>query len=331
LAEATAFDSVCFSPDGKWLASGYKIATSRQAYIFWHVPTWNPGLVVYGNVLGEAPIAFSPDGRMVALETAPAQVRLLNPASGEEFATLEDPHMHRPRWMAITPDGTRLIISSMSPPNIHVWDLRLLRDQLAEAGLDWNLPPFPTAASRDAPVPCEIAVELSPDLYELRGSSHFRRKEFDEARADFREALKRDSKHADASNSLAWLYATGPREMWHPAEALPLALQAVKAQPNNRNYQNTLGVVYYRLGRWDDAVGILQPLAQAKDRGQAAAWDLYFLAMSYQRLGKPSEASACYQKALHIQGTASLTSDAAAELEQFRAEAEFVLGSGPIH
>ena len=65
--------------------------------------------------------------------------------------------------------------------------------------------------------------------------------------------------------------------------------------------------------------------------GHAAAWDLYFLAMSYERLGKPSEARDCYQKALHIQKTASLTSDEAAELEQFRAEADIVLGPGQIH
>ena len=44
--------------------------------------------------------------------------------------------------------------------SLHVWDLRAVRDELAQRGLDWDLPPYPPAGdSHDAP-PLRVTVDL---------------------------------------------------------------------------------------------------------------------------------------------------------------------------
>ena len=56
-----------------------------------------------------------------------------------------------------------------------------------------------------------------------------------------------------------------------------------------RIYRNTLGVAYYRAGRYREAVEVLRPnLERQEDTG--LAFDLYFLAMSHHRLGETARA-----------------------------------------
>jgi hypothetical protein len=87
----------------------------------------------------------------LAVATAYGTVRLVDPGSGREYARLEDPDRDRPRHMIFTPDGSRLVTTNSESHSIHVWDLRAIRQALAEMGLDWNLPSYPPAdASREA-------------------------------------------------------------------------------------------------------------------------------------------------------------------------------------
>ena len=45
-----------------------------------------------------------------------------------------------------SPDGDRLAVAT-NGDHVQLWDLRLIRQQLAAMGLDWDQPPDPTAAS----------------------------------------------------------------------------------------------------------------------------------------------------------------------------------------
>jgi uncharacterized protein HemY len=88
---------------------------------------------------------------------------------------------------------------------------------------------------------------------------------------------------------------------------------------------NTLGVVYYRLGRWQEAVDTLEASARA-NRDGPTAYDLFFLAMSYRQTGQPEKARDCYDRALrrwHAQ--TGLQPIEVAELGAIRAEADAVL------
>ena len=64
-----------------------------------------------------------------------------------------------------------------------------------------------------------------------------------------------------------------------------------------RVYANTLGVAYYRAGRYREAVEILRPnLERQEDWG--LAFDLYFLAMSHHQLGETARARDYYDWAV---------------------------------
>jgi len=84
---------------------------------------------------------------------------LLDPNTGQEYARLEDPNQDRASGLTFTPDGTQLIATNNDTRSIHVWDLRVIRRQLAEMGLDWISPAY-LPVSSEAPTPVvRILVE----------------------------------------------------------------------------------------------------------------------------------------------------------------------------
>ena len=61
--------------------------------------------------------------------------------------------------------------------------------------------------------------------------------------------------------------------------------------------RNTLGLAYYRAGRFREAVETLEP--NLKDQVDwALAYDLYFLAMSHRQLGETARAREFYDLAV---------------------------------
>lgn len=92
---------------------------------------------------------FSPDGKVIAVETGSGVARLIDADSGREYARLEDPNQHRSIAFAFTPDGTTLVCSSRDGFCIHVWNLAAIRRQLKQLELDWDAPPLSHAAAND--------------------------------------------------------------------------------------------------------------------------------------------------------------------------------------
>jgi pimeloyl-ACP methyl ester carboxylesterase len=106
-------------------------------------------------------VAFSPDGKLMALEMAPGVMHLKEAATGRTVARLEDPHGDRATWQGFTPDGARLVVVSAYASAIHVWDLRAVRAELAGkkrpvGGMDMWL-----IFTRDAdPTDVQAAIEV---------------------------------------------------------------------------------------------------------------------------------------------------------------------------
>ena len=140
-----------FSPDGHWFAA------SGDAVTVWATDSWVTAsrfATVRNGVL-----AFSPDSNMLAFETGQGVLQLVDPASGREFARLEDPNQDRAGWIAFTPDGTALVVNGEGQA-LHVWDLRLIREELAAMGLDWDLPTYPPKPSGQAALPLQVKIDL---------------------------------------------------------------------------------------------------------------------------------------------------------------------------
>jgi WD40 repeat protein len=131
----TANSIAAFAPDGQWLVIG-----TGPEYRLWSVGSWKPGLRIVRSETTDVPgpMAFAPDGRMLALVPSSALVRLINPATGAELGTLEAPDVQeRIVALCFSPDSVFLIAASLSR-RLHVWDLRAIRRQLAALGLDWE-------------------------------------------------------------------------------------------------------------------------------------------------------------------------------------------------
>jgi serine/threonine protein kinase/WD40 repeat protein len=143
---------VAFSPDGKWLA------TSGGGLRLWAIDTWEEG-----PYIGGGNFAFSQDGSLLAVEPGQGALRLVDPGTGREYARLEDPNQDRGGSIAFSSDGGLLVATSGDIQSIHVWDLRAIRQQLAEMGLDWDLKSLPPA-----PVPAKMPLQVQIDKPNLK-------------------------------------------------------------------------------------------------------------------------------------------------------------------
>jgi WD40 repeat protein/tetratricopeptide (TPR) repeat protein len=169
------------------------------------------------------------------------------------------------------------------------------------------------------------ALELRRDAQTLvwRGRTYRALNKNAEAAADWRAALEIQSVPADEAmicNNLAWFLAAGPADVRSPEEALKLASRAVRISPKQSMYMNTLGVAYYRLGRFDEAAETLRRNLEQSDH---SAHDLYFLAMTFRQLAQAVKARDYYTQAeywLSI-NEKSLEPPIRAELESIRSEA----------
>jgi tetratricopeptide (TPR) repeat protein len=133
---------------------------------------------------------------------------------------------------------------------------------------------------------------------------------------------------ADCCNNRAWELATGPLPRPALDHALTLCRRAVALLPGDAGALNTLGVIHYRSGRYDEAIAALER-SMAAESGRSDGFDLFFLAMAHHRLGHREAARACFDRGLRwLGGQHGQSVREVNELAGFRAEAEAVL-AGP--
>ena len=126
------FGFVSFSPDGEWF-----VTTSRSHMRWYRVATWQlerewPMDVVNGSRCG--PVAFQPQGRLLAAVVSRNCVRLFDAPTGDVVANLTYEKQSDFSWLSFSPDGARLAVTRPDL-DVSLWDLHSLNRELIQAGL----------------------------------------------------------------------------------------------------------------------------------------------------------------------------------------------------
>ena len=223
-------------------------------------------------------------------------VRLVDPDTGREYARLENPNQDRAFFLSFSPDGTQLVTTKGDSQSIHVWDLRPSGSGWPKWAWTGTCPTYAPAPEVNKSQPLQIQVDLGSLALLVRDEKQITRQLIEQKH----RALEANPNDARACNELAWTYLIAPEALRDWKAALPVAQKAVQLVPDAMN-RNTLGLAYYRAGRYREAVETLEP--NLKDQvNWALTYDLYFLAMSHHQLGESGRAREFYDLAVRWSG-----------------------------
>jgi len=106
------------------------------------------------------------------------------------------------------------------------------------------------------------------------------------------EVLDEFPEDIGAMNDLGYVWAD---RSVHLQRSLRMVQRAVTAEPENKAYRDSLGWVFYRLGRIPEAVAELEKAASGEDPGGVI---LDHLADALAKAGRPADAKSAWQRAL---------------------------------
>lgn len=149
------FTQCRFSPDSSRLyAHSERSLTALAAdslEVLWTQPPRSRGETLHQ-------LCLSGDGKLLAAALPPAAIGLFEAATGRPLAVLDHPDAGFTGWLAMDHCGSRLVVTAL-PDSVTSWDLRELRRQLKELGLDWEMPPYPPAPEHKS-----LTLRFLPDM-----------------------------------------------------------------------------------------------------------------------------------------------------------------------
>ncbi len=136
--------------------------------------------------------------------------------------------------------------------------------------------------------------ELLAQSLVMLSSAQERAGDFKGAEESLRRILARDPNNATALNNLGYFLTERGERL---AEAAEMIGRAVRAEPANGSFLDSLGWVYFKLGQLDEAEKYLSDAARRSPRSATIHEHLGDL---HQKRGKPEAARAAWQKALGL-------------------------------
>ena len=137
-----------------------------------------------------------------------------------------------------------------------------------------------------------VKVEDKEYVYFLRGSTYEREKKYDAAETEFKKILAANPQSAATLNYLGYMNADRGVE---PEESLNYIKLAVSLDPTNGAYLDSLGWVYFKLGKYDLAE---ENLAKASSRMASDPTVQDHLGDLYQKTGRLKLAAAHWERAV---------------------------------
>ncbi len=233
--------------------------------------------------------AFSGDGRLMALGIAPDQVLLADAATGRELARLTTLRSVNPAPLVFSPDGTKLIAST-NQKTVLVWDLRQIRDRLKERGLEWDVPPNPTAPDSLAamgPVLPVRAIRVVGEVLEPQA-----RRAAELAEMNRRLAVTPDD--AEALIYRGWLFTR--QQKW--PEAIADLEHRLQLRPGDSADDCLLGEAYQETGQLAAALSAFSRLLERAPEDHQARFQRGLLALN---LAQPRLAADDFRRVLAVE------------------------------
>lgn len=130
--------------------------------------------------------------------------------------------------------------------------------------------------------------------YYARGICYERMKEWNKAEVDLQKALELNPDQASVMNYLGYSWVD---QNMHLEEAMDLIREAVRREPNNGYYVDSLGWAYYRLGQYDKAVKQLEKAVELRPEDPILN---DHLGDAYWKVGRKREARFQWSHALSL-------------------------------
>jgi len=154
--------------------------------------------------------------------------------------------------------------------------------------------------NQDAAANLRKSLELNPNDVNALGSLALvldGMKRFEESDSLYERALELEPNSSINLNNYSYSLAERGLQL---ERALAMALEAVKDDSLNSSYLDTLGWIYYKLDRFDEAALYIEKAIEA---GDASAVVHEHLGDIYYKLGRSDEAAEYWRKALDIDST----------------------------
>jgi tetratricopeptide (TPR) repeat protein len=262
--------TVAFSRNDRWLAT----ATYTELSI-WETRTWRlvRRISKDQSCFPQTP-AFSPDGRLLAFCTSNSVIELLDTSSWESVARLQGPDMSSIKLGEFSPDGSRIVVSAGTPGAIKVWDLRTIREQLKQIGLDWDQPDFPPPPLPAGSSNLRVEVRLVDFQSIVRAQQHYTRgvqfvkmRKSEQALIEFSAAIALKPDFIQFWTARARTHS----ELGHGENAILDYSEAIRRDPGNAALWYWRGLARARLTECILAVGDFSRAIDL-DRSKAMYW-----------------------------------------------------------